>query len=91
MQTAEELPYGVPRFIWCFTNDRNCYYMIDRSRGSPALQQFFTEEFNGVLITDFWAAYQSVCAEDRQYCLVVRDQPSAMVQVGSGGSRPVVR
>jgi transposase len=42
-------------WLWCFTNDRNCYYMIDRSRGSPALQQFFTEEFEGVLITDFWS------------------------------------
>ena len=56
--------------MWCFTNDRNCYYLIDRSRGSPALQKFFTEEFEGVLITDFWSAYESVCAEDRQYCLV---------------------
>ena len=61
---------GQTYWLWCFTNDRNCYYMIDRSRGSPALQKFFTEEFDGVLITDFWAAYQSVCAEDRQYCLV---------------------
>ena len=61
---------GKTHWLWCFTNDRNCYYMIDRSRGSPALQQFFTEEFDGVLITDFWSAYESVCAEDRQYCLV---------------------
>ena len=61
---------GQTYWLWCFTNDRNCYYMIDRSRGSPALQQFFTEQFDGVLITDFWAAYESVCAEDRQYCLV---------------------
>ncbi len=61
---------GQTHWLWCFTNERNCYYMIDRSRGSPALQQFFTEEFDGVLITDFWSAYQSVCAEDRQYCLV---------------------
>jgi transposase len=44
--------------------------MIDRSRGSPALQPLLTEEFEGVLITDFWSAYESVCAEDRQYCLV---------------------
>jgi len=57
-------------WLWCFTNDRACYYLIDRSRGSPALQQFFTEEFEGVLITDFWSPYESVCAEDRQYCLV---------------------
>jgi hypothetical protein len=61
---------GQTHWLWCFTNDRNCYYLIDRSRGSPALQRFFTEAFDGVLITDFWAAYASVCAEDRQYCLV---------------------
>jgi len=61
---------GRTQWLWCFTNDRNCYYMIDRSRGSPALQKFFTSEFEGVLISDFWAAYESVCADDRQYCLV---------------------
>jgi len=61
---------GSTCWLWCFTNDRNCSYMIDRSRGSPALQKFFTEAFEGVLITDFWAPYESVCAEDRQYCLV---------------------
>jgi len=61
---------GQTQWLWCFTNDRNCYYMIDRSRGSPALQEFFTSEFEGVLITDFWSAYESVCADDRQYCLV---------------------
>jgi transposase len=61
---------GQTRWLWCFANGQVCYYMIDRSRGSPALQQFFTEEFEGVLITDFWPAYESVCAEDRQYCLV---------------------
>jgi len=61
---------GQTHWLWCFTNDRNCYYMIDRSRGSPALQKFFNDEFEGVLITDFWSAYESVCAEDRQYCLV---------------------
>ena len=44
--------------------------MIDRRRGSPALQKFFTEAFAGVLIHDFWAAYSSVDVRDRQYCLV---------------------
>ena len=61
---------GVTYWLWCFANTRVCYYMIDRCRGSPALQKFFTEVFEGVLITDFWAPYESVCAEDRQYCLV---------------------
>ena len=43
--------------------------MIEYCRGSPVLQKFFTEEFDGVLITDFWAAYDSVDAADRQKCL----------------------
>ena len=60
---------GATWWLWCFCNDNNCYYMIDRSRGSPALQKFFTEAFDGVLITDFWAAYWSVEAADRPFCL----------------------
>jgi transposase len=61
---------GATYWLWCFANTRVCYYMIDRNRGSPALQKFFTDVFEGVLITDFWAPYESVCAADRQYCLV---------------------
>jgi transposase len=61
---------GSTYWLWCFANTRVCYYMIDRCRGSPALQKFFTDVFEGVLITDFWAPYESVCAADRQYCLV---------------------
>lgn len=61
---------GVTHWLWCFANARVCYYMIDRCRGSPALQKFFFDEFEGVLVTDFWGPYESVCAEDRQYCLV---------------------
>ena len=34
------------------------------------MQKFFTDVFEGVLITDFRPACESVCAEDRQYCLV---------------------
>jgi transposase len=61
---------GQTYWLWCFANGQVCYYLIDRCRGSPALQTFFTEAFEGVLITDFWSPYESVCAEDRQYCLV---------------------
>jgi hypothetical protein len=61
---------GQTHWLWCFANAQVCYYMVDRCRGSPALQKFFIDAFHGVLITDFWSAYESVCAEDRQYCLV---------------------
>ena len=61
---------GQTHWLWCFTNPRCCYFMIDPSRGSPALLKFFTEDFDGVLITDFWKAYEWVNAAERQYCLV---------------------
>jgi transposase len=61
---------GQTWWLWCFANGQVCYYMIDRSRGSPALEKFFVGEFDGVLITDFWAAYNAVRAAERQCCLV---------------------
>lgn len=60
---------GQTHWLWCFSNHRSCCYLIDRSRGSPALHKFFTEAFDGTLVSDFWRAYESVAAEDRQYCL----------------------
>jgi transposase len=57
-------------WLWCFTTARATYYLIDRCRGAPALLKFFTEEFAGILVTDFWAAYNVVVAAGRQACLV---------------------
>ena len=61
---------GQTCWLWCFANDQVCYYMIDRTRGSPALQAFFGDAFDGTLVHDFWAPYESITADDRQYCLV---------------------
>ena len=61
---------GKTHWLWCFSNSNCTYYMIDRSRGSPALLQFFITEFQGTLVTDFWAAYNAVACADRQMCLV---------------------
>ena len=57
-------------WLWCFANHQNCYYLIDHCRGSPVLQEFFGEAFDGILLHDFWAAYESIDVLDRQYCLV---------------------
>jgi transposase len=61
---------GRTHWLWCFGNSDLTYYMINRSRGSPAINEFFQEYFDGVLITDFWAAYNAVSCADRQMCLV---------------------
>lgn len=45
---------------WCFTTTSATYYLIDESRGHPALDEFFVEEFRGIRVTDFWKAYDAV-------------------------------
>ena len=54
---------GDTHWLWCFCNQGggvNCYYLIDESRGSGVLKAFFAGAFAGVLMSDFFAAYQSV-------------------------------
>ncbi len=61
---------GKTHWLWCFANSILSYFMIDRSRGRPALRKFFAAEFAGILITDFWGAYNAIAGPLRQMCLV---------------------
>jgi transposase len=61
---------GKTHWLWCFCSSEVSYFMIDRSRGSPALLQFFIQEFTGTLVSDFWGAYNAVSCALRQKCLV---------------------
>ena len=61
---------GKTHWLWCFANADLSYYLIHRSRGHPALLKFFTQEFGGVLVSDFWGAYNAVVCALRQTCLV---------------------
>lgn len=61
---------GKTHWLWCFATGELSWFMIDRSRGSPALLQFFVQEFAGTLVTDFWGAYNAVACALRQKCLV---------------------
>ena len=61
---------GETRWLWCFATPDVTYYHIDDSRGEKALQEFFLEAYEGVLVTDFWPAYNRVLCRKRQMCLV---------------------
>lgn len=61
---------GVTHWLWCFTNHRLTCYLIHRSRGSPVLEHFFGDLFQGVLVSDFWAAYNKLKTAARQVCFV---------------------
>ena len=42
---------------------------LDRSSGRPALKRIFDEAFEGILVTDFWAAYDAIPGGLHQCCL----------------------
>src|SRR5512147_60252 len=81
---------GKTHWLWCFTTTDLTYYMIDRSRGSPALKKFFKKEFAGVLVTDFWAAYNAVVCAQKQKCLphLLRDLKRTQHYHKPGGDWP---
>jgi hypothetical protein len=59
---------GVTHWLWAFANKHLCYYVISPSRGSPVIEQVLGTLFKGILITDFWAAYNKVVALAKQKC-----------------------
>src|SRR4051794_31527310 len=76
---------GKTHWLWCFTTTDLTYYMIDRSRGGPALKKF-----SGVLVTDFWVAYNAVVAARKQKCLphLLRDLKRTQHYHHPGGDWP---
>jgi transposase len=81
---------GQTHWLWCFTSADLTSYMIDRSRGSPALKRFFKKEFTGVLVTDFWGAYNAVVCARKQKCLphLLRDLKRTAHYHKPGGDWP---
>jgi len=81
---------GKTHWLWCFTTSNLTYYQIDRSRGSPALKRFFKKEFAGVLVTDFWGAYNAVACARKQKCLphLLRDLKRTQHYHNPGGDWP---
>lgn len=60
---------GKTWWLWCFTASDLTYYLIDRCRGSPLLRKFFKREFQGILVTDFWGAYNAIRCMAKQKCI----------------------
>jgi transposase len=61
---------GVTHWLHCLCNQLVAYYGIERSRGSPAIRKLLGELFRGILVSDFWNAYNFVKALAKQRCLV---------------------
>ncbi|AQV02591.1 IS66 family transposase [Desulfococcus multivorans] len=59
---------GLTHWLWCFATDRFCYFIIDKSRGSPVIKKVIGKLFEGILICDFWGAYNKIATLATQRC-----------------------
>lgn len=65
--------HGATGYIWVFSNFKNVYYAYSASREGQILQDTLGS-FNGVLISDFFAAYDAVeCPQQRCLIHLIRD------------------
>ena len=61
---------GRTAWLWCFTSARLAYYVLTPSRAGPVVKQVLGEVFQGILITDFFGAYDRIVAFAKQKCVV---------------------
>lgn len=59
---------GITHWLWGFITEKWSYFVIDKSRGSPVVKRAIGKFFEGVLICDFWGAYNKICALATQRC-----------------------
>jgi hypothetical protein len=59
---------GITHWLWCFVTPKLCYYVIARSRASPVVRDVLGRIFKGILICDFWGAYNKISALPKQRC-----------------------
>ena len=59
---------GKTHWLWCFSTKTLCYYVISKSRGSPVIKRVLGKIFNGILICDFFGAYNKIEALAKQRC-----------------------
>ena len=57
-------------WLWVFTNDIICLYLIDKSRGSDVVKLVLGEDYLGILSSDCFSSYNPVSAAEKQKCVV---------------------
>jgi transposase len=75
---------GSSHWLWCFTSPTLVFFLIDRCRGSPVVHKVLGESFDGVLVADFYGAYNKIAALSKQRCLVHLFRELAKVDLYDG-------
>jgi transposase len=48
---------GIPGYIWTLSTAQSCLFHRDPSRAGRVIDDLLSEDFGGILVTDFYAAY----------------------------------
>jgi hypothetical protein len=59
---------GKSGYIWCFCNKHIAFFHPDQSRGAAVIEEILGKDFKGIVMCDFYAAYN--CLGKTQRCLV---------------------
>lgn len=60
---------GVTYWLWYFGCQYWSYYVIDRRRGTVVVNRVIGTVFEGVLLVDFWGAYNAIETWAKQRCI----------------------
>jgi len=75
---------GQTFWLWCFATKTTVLYVIDPTRGSSVVFEVLGEVFDGVLVTDFYAAYNKISAWAKQKCVVHLLRELKKVSISNG-------
>jgi transposase len=81
---------GQSHWFWTFVNSNYALYQMNESRSSSVVKGVLGEDFEGVLISDFFSAYGNLLPYKKQKCLahLLRDLKEALAPYEKEGGRP---
>jgi transposase len=80
---------GITHWLWCFTSQTATIFTVERSRAGPVVLEFIKECFSGVLVSDFWYAYNVLtCAKQKCLAHLLREIKHVEKYKDNGGDWP---
>jgi transposase len=58
--------HGETWWLWCFTTPDDTCYRLHAKRGHEAWDEFFKVQFDGILVSDFWKAYDRIATRHQK-------------------------
>lgn len=60
---------AINHWLWDFCNHQWAFYRIEKSRGQDIVKDTLGEKYKGILISDFYSAYNPIVALAKQKCI----------------------